>query len=240
MKRNKARVIDDRRQIAADRLGSQERRGPDPVADRPDASLALERYRRHADAYDETARRSMPARMKTIEKLALTPGDAVLDVGCGTGLSFVPLIDRIGPGGRLVGVELSPEMIARARLRCEHAGWGNVSLIESAIEAAPLAGPFDAVLFHCAHDVLRSPAALERIFASLAPGARVAAAGMKLGPWWAAPLNPLVRRRARPYMTTFEGLAEPWSLLVGYLDDFRWQSRNLGSGWIGWGHARVR
>jgi hypothetical protein len=36
-------------------------------------------------------------------------------------------------------------------------------------------------------------------------------------------------------MTTFEGLERPWSLLEGYLSSFEWVSRNLGSGWIGWG-----
>lgn len=149
-----------------------------------------------------------------------------------------PLISATGPQGRVVGVELSPDMLVKARQRCERQGWHQVTLVEGAIETAPLEGPFDAILFHCVHDVLRSPPALARIFAQAAPGARVAAAGTKLGPWWAAPLNPLVRRRARPYMTTFEGLAEPWSLLVQHLEAFRWTSRNFGSGWIGWGRAR--
>ena len=210
------------------------------VAERPDPALAIARYRQHAAGYDASARRSMPARLKTIGRLRLEPGDVVLDVGCGTGLSFEPLVSAIGPRGRVVGVELSPEMLVQARQRCERKGWRRVTLIEGAIETAPLAGPFDAILFHCAHDVLRSPLALARIFAQAAPGARVAAAGMKLGPWWAAPLNPLVRRRAAPYMTTFDGLAEPWSLLVDYLEDFHWTSRNFGSGWIGWGRARAR
>lgn len=205
------------------------------LADRPDPALAIARYRRHAAGYDATARRSMPARLRTIDRLALRPGDVVLDVGCGTGLSFAPILERIGPSGRIVGVELSPEMIALARERCAQQGWRNVLLLESTVEHAPLAERLDAVLFHCAHDVLRSTPALERIFAAARPGARVAAAGMKLCPWWASPLNPLVRHRARPYMTTFEGLERPWSLLERYLSGFEWESRNFGSGWIGWG-----
>lgn len=205
------------------------------VAGRPDPALAIARYREHAAGYDASARRSMPARLRTIERLSLGAGDVVLDVGCGTGLSFAPILERIGPSGKLLGVELSPEMIGLARERCDREGWRNVILLESTIEDAPLGETFDAVLFHCAHDVLRSLRALERIFAMTRPGARVAAAGMKLGPWWAAPLNPLVRQRARPYMTTFEGLERPWSLLERYLSGFEWESRNLGSGWIGWG-----
>src|SRR5690606_33295283 len=127
------------------------------VADRPDPALAIARYREHAAGYDASARRSMPARLRTIERLALRPGDVVLDVGCGTGLSFAPILARIGPSGRLIAVELSPEMIALARERCEKEGWRNVCLQEATVEEAPLGEQLDAVLFHCAHDVLRSP-----------------------------------------------------------------------------------
>jgi len=207
------------------------------ISKRPDPELAIARYRRHAAGYDASARRSMPIRLRTIDRLGLRPGDTVLDVACGTGLSFAPLLERIGPEGRLIGIEVSPEMIALARERCEQQDWRNVTLIESAIEDASIDGPLDAVLFHFTHDVLRSAASLARIFAATRAGARVAVAGMKLGPWWAAPLNPLVRRRARPYMTTFDGLDRPWSLLERHLLDFEWESRNFGSGYIGWGRT---
>ena len=71
-------------------------------------------------------------RYRTIWNLALEPGDAVLDVACGTGLSFALLEEAIGPSGRLVGVELSPEMAAHARTRIERAGWRNAELLVSA------------------------------------------------------------------------------------------------------------
>lgn len=207
------------------------------ISTRPDPELAIARYRRHAAGYDASARRSMPIRLRTIDRLGLRPGDTVLDVACGTGLSFAPLLERIGPEGRLIGIEVSPDMIALARERCEQQDWRNVTLLESAIEDASIDGPLDAVLFHFTHDVLRSAAALARIFSATRTGARVAAAGMKLGPWWAAPLNPLVRRRARPYMTTFDGLDRPWSLLERHLVGFDRESRNFGSGYIGWGRT---
>ncbi|MCU0935746.1 MAG: methyltransferase domain-containing protein [Gammaproteobacteria bacterium] len=201
----------------------------------PDPRLARERYRAHAAGYDASARRTMAVRRRTVARLTLRPGDTVLDVACGTGLSLPLLQEGVGAGGRLIGVELSPDMLALARERCHREGWPNVTLIESAMEAAEVPGPLDAVLLHFTHDVLRSPAALERIFAAARPGARVAVAGMKLAPWWLAPLNLVVLAQARPYMTTFEGLGRPWSLLEGYLDSFQWEPVLFGTGYVGWG-----
>jgi len=204
----------------------------------PDPQLAIARYRAHAPGYDASAVRTMPLRRRTVAKLELRPGETVLDVACGTGLSFPLLREGVGETGRIVGVELSPDMLALARERCVREGWRNVTLIESAMETADLQGPVDAILFNFTHDVLRSPAALERILAAARPGTRVAVAGMKLAPWWLAPLNAVVRAQARPYMTTFEGLARPWDLLEAYLEGFERETVLFGTGYIGWGEVR--
>lgn len=204
----------------------------------PDPKLAIARYRAHAAGYDASAARTLPLRRRTVARLALEPGQTVLDVACGTGLSFGLLQAGVGETGRIVGVELSPDMLALARERCAREGWRNVTLIESAMETAQIPGPVDAILFNFTHDVLRSPAALERIFAAARPGARVAVAGMKLAPWWLAPANLIVWAQARPYMTTFEGLRTPWDLLERHLARFERESVLFGTGYLGWGKAR--
>lgn len=206
----------------------------------PDAPAAADPYLRHAAGYDASARRTMGLRRRTVARLRLRPGDRVLDVACGTGLSFPLLQAGVGPGGRIVGVELSPAMIELARQRCQQAGWGNVSLLQSAMEGAELTGEFDALLFNYTHDVLRSPAALANIFAAARPGARVALAGMKFAPPWLAPLNFIVRAQARPYMASFDGLHRPWSLVAEYLEQFAWRATLFGTGYIGWGIVRGR
>lgn len=205
----------------------------------PDPRLAAARYREHAPRYDTSAARSQPIRAATIAHLGLVAGDVVLDVACGTGLSFPLLVAGVGPGGRVVGVDVSAEMLDVARRRVGDAGWCNVTLIEAPLDEVGFGGTrFDAILFNYAHDVLRSPPALARILAAAKPGARIAVAGLKYYPWWLAPLNPWVRARARPYATTLDGLSKPWSLLAPYLDDFARESRNFGSGYIAWGRVR--
>jgi arsenite methyltransferase len=186
----------------------------------PDPQRALARYREHAAGYEESALRTLPLRYRTIWYLALKPGDAVLDVACGTGMSFPLLEEAIGPAGRLVGVELSPEMAAIAQARIDRAGWRNAELVVARMEDAKLVpGTFDAVAFNFTHDVLQSEAALANIFAACRPGARVAVAGSKLLPWYLAPFNLYVRWNNAPYMTTQRNLAQPWKLLERYVPD---------------------
>jgi ubiquinone/menaquinone biosynthesis C-methylase UbiE len=55
--------------------------------------------------------------------LAPASGSVVLDVGCGTGLNFVGLEKAIGPRGRLIGIDLSSDMLARAHERVQRHGW---------------------------------------------------------------------------------------------------------------------
>ena len=180
----------------------------------------------------------MRLRARTIDKLCLRQGDRVLDVASGTGLSFPLLHEAVGEQGEIIGIDISPEMMARARQRVAEAGWQNVRLLEAALDAAEIPGDLDAVLFNFTHDVMRSSLALQRIFAAMRPGARVAIAGMKYVPWWMSPVNYIVRAKARPYMTTFEGLEQPWNLALPYIEDFQWQSELFGIGYIGWGRVR--
>jgi demethylmenaquinone methyltransferase/2-methoxy-6-polyprenyl-1,4-benzoquinol methylase len=196
---------------------------------------ALRQYRRHAAGYDASAKRTMWIRQQAIAKLGLLPGQRVLDVACGTGLSFEILRRAVGHDGEVVGVDISPEMTGLARQRIARQQWQNVQVIESRLERADLPDGIDAVLFHFTHDVLRSTVALERIFSAVRPGARVAFAGMKLAPWWMAPVNLIVRIKASPYMTTFDGLGSPWDLALPYLVEFDWYPVMVGTGYIGWG-----
>lgn len=72
-------------------------------------------------------------RSETIDHLALKPGDTVVELGCGTGLNFERVERRIGPQGRLIGVDLTDRMLDVARARVAQFGWANVELIQADI-----------------------------------------------------------------------------------------------------------
>src|SRR5262249_52309762 len=99
---------------------------------RPDRQLALDQYRLRARRYDRLAPLTHHLRARAVERLRLRAGQTVIDVACGTGLTFALIEERIGPHGRLIGVDLSPEMLSHARERVAINGWRNVRLIESA------------------------------------------------------------------------------------------------------------
>jgi len=112
----------------------------------PDLSSALEKYRRHAAGYDGSAHRTEGLRRRAIEALRLTTGETVVDVGCGTGLSFPGLQSRIGPSGTLIGIKPCVEMMALARRRVASYGWKNVILLEASAERANWSDPANAYL----------------------------------------------------------------------------------------------
>jgi len=143
----------------------------------------------------------------------------------------------VGPGGRLIGVDLSPEMLDVAHARVETAGWRNVELLQAAIEEADLPAA-DAALFSYTHDVLRSPQAVQRVLDAVRSGARVVAAGLKAMPW-GGPVNAVLRRIARGYVTTFDGFDEPWDRLAAGLTGVRVETMMLGSAYVVSGHAGV-
>jgi arsenite methyltransferase len=192
-------------------------------------------YRRIAAGYDGSARRTMALRRRTIECLRLQPGDTVVDAGCGTGLGFELLLAAVGSSGRVIGVESSPEMMALARQRVAAARWGNVLLIESPVESARWPAMADALLFNYVHDILRSPEALQAVFAQSRPGARVAAAGIRHPPRWLDPLRLYRRFKSRGCYTRYEGLDRPWDLLEHRVPGLRVESTLFGTGYIAWG-----
>ena len=94
-------------------------------------SAGLKRYRFLARGYDLTSGEPVyrVGRRIGVELLGLRPGDVVADLGCGTGLNFALLQQRIGPTGRVVAVDASPAMLAQAGARVRAAGWTNVTLV---------------------------------------------------------------------------------------------------------------
>ncbi len=176
--------------------------------------MALDQYRLRAQIYDAELAAFEPVRRRAIECLQLQPGNTVLDIGCGTGLSLESLQQGVGPHGTIVGIEQSPEMFALAHRRVERQNWRNVTLVNAPVESATIDCLADAALFNFTHDILRHPGGIRRVVAQLKPGARVVAAGLQWSSPWDWPTNWLVLVAAMYSTTSLEGLAQPWSHLA--------------------------
>jgi demethylmenaquinone methyltransferase/2-methoxy-6-polyprenyl-1,4-benzoquinol methylase len=113
----------------------------------------IETYRKKAKHYDITSRfypvpgyPQRAQRRRAVQALGLRPADTVIDIACGTGLNF-PLIEEvIGPAGRIVGVDLTDAMLARARHRIETNGWSNICLVQADAADFDFPSEVDAIL----------------------------------------------------------------------------------------------
>lgn len=194
----------------------------------------MEGYRAVAPGYDRATRWIDAIRLEAVDALALRQGEVVLDVACGTGFCFAPILERIGAQGMLIAFDSSPDLLAQARARIDAAGWKNVMLMEADAEGVLLykARP-SALLFSYAHDVLQSEPALANLLSQAAPEARVALCGSVLWPAWALPFNLVVnswlRHRHRRYISDLRGFDAPWARISSKLREFRVERR--GPGW---------
>ena len=119
--------------------------------------------------------RSPAIRRMTVEMAAAAPGEAALDVGCGTGSLAIALKAAVGASGEVTGIDASPEMIEQARRKAAKAG-AKADFRVALIEELPFGeGEFDLVLssfmlHHLPDDVKRK--GLAEVRRVLKPGGR--------------------------------------------------------------------
>jgi ubiquinone/menaquinone biosynthesis C-methylase UbiE len=182
----------------------------------------IETYRKKAKHYDVTSR-LYPApgypqraqRLRAVQALGLRAGANVIDIACGTGLNF-PLIEEvIGPDGRIVGVDLTDAMLARARDRIQANGWSNVSLVQA--DAADFDFPTEVDAILSTYALSQVPECAEVIAhgaAALSPGGRWVVLDLKVPghtPGWLAQLGTAM---VRPFASIDEWITRrPWEAI---------------------------
>jgi SAM-dependent methyltransferase len=105
----------------------------------------------------------------------LRPGETVLDLGSGGGIDVLLSAQRVGPGGRAIGLDMTDEMLELARRNAAAAGATNVDFVKGTIEAIPLPdASVDVVISNCVVNLSADKAAvLAGIARVLRPGGRI-------------------------------------------------------------------
>jgi len=105
----------------------------------------------------------------------IEPGSVVLDLGCGAGTDLLIAAQMTGPDGRVIGVDMTPAMLERARASAQRMGLANVELHESLIETLPLEdGCVDVVISNGVIDLVADKdAVFDEIDRVLRPGGRL-------------------------------------------------------------------
>ena len=134
------------------------------------------RYARHAVELPEEDTPPTLGLGDAVELAKLQPGETVLDLGSGPGRDLLAAARAVGPEGRSIGVDFTPEMIERARRTAEEAGLHNVSIIEGDLERLPVpCGAVDVVISNCVINLVPDKRrALIEAFRALRPGGRLA------------------------------------------------------------------
>lgn len=176
-------------------------------------------YRARAARYDWTANlyyvigfREQAYRRRAVAMLGASAGDTIVEMGCGTGLNF-PLLERaVGPSGRIIGVDLTDAMLAKAGERVARYGWTNVDLIQ--VDAARFEFPPDLGGVISTFAITLVPeydAVIRNAMRALRPGKRIVVLDIKLperAPDWLVDVGV---RIVRPFGITRDlSVRHPW------------------------------
>jgi SAM-dependent methyltransferase len=104
----------------------------------------------------------------------IEPGQTLLDLGCGAGLDLMLAADRVGTSGKVIGIDMTQEMVDKATENVTRAGYGNIEVRLAMIEDLPLAdSSVDWVFSNCVINLSQDkPSVFSEIARVLKPGGR--------------------------------------------------------------------
>jgi demethylmenaquinone methyltransferase/2-methoxy-6-polyprenyl-1,4-benzoquinol methylase len=162
----------------------------------------------------------------------------VIDMACGTGLNFPLLQKAVGPGGRIVGVDLTDAMLARAQDRIETNHWSNISLVQADAAGFDFPAAVDAILStYALTQVPESAEVIAHGTAALSGGGRWAVLDLKVPdstPAWLAQLGTAI---VRPFASIEEWRTRrPWEAIRAAMQqelaDLSWTELFFGTAFL--------
>jgi len=204
-------------------------------------------YHQRAARYDLTANlyyllgfREQAYRKRAVNALQLKPGDTVVELGCGTGLNFPLLQQAVGPEGKIIGVDLTEQMLAQAKIRVEKHSGKNVQLVQADAAAYEFPQGIGGVLTTFALTLVPEyDAVIQHAAGALSLGKRCVVLDLKLPesmPMWLVRFGVLV---TRPFGVSLDLAGRhPWESIERYLVNVTFKELYLGFAYISAGECR--
>jgi len=133
----------------------------------------------------------------------LKAGETVLDLGSGAGIDCFLAAAKVGPAGKVIGVDMTPEMLDRARENARKSGAANVEFRLGEIENLPAAdNSIDVIISNCVINLSTDkPRVFREAFRVLRPGGRMMVSDLALQ----KPLPEAIRRSVEAYVACIAG-----------------------------------
>lgn len=172
-------------------------------------------------------------RQAMVRSAGIRHGDTVLDLGCGSGANFPFLVEAVGPSGRVVGADISGQMLARARRLCDVNGWTNVETVQTDMADAVGRFAFDAAVAAFALEMVPDYDGLvAKISHRLPAGGRLASLGLKHPDRWPGWLVTLAVAVNKPFGVSRDYAdVRPWRAMESHLADLEFDELWWGAGY---------
>jgi len=177
-------------------------------------------------------------REETISILNLKKGQIVLDVACGTGLNFPYLFNYIGPNGRIIAIDIAPDMLMKAKIRAHNNTFNNIEFKLGNISEIELPKVDAAVACWCMISIANYRKALKNIIKSVHSHGKIAILDFKrIDGFPGSILNPILKQIS--YFTHQIVTREPWRNLKQLLRNVQMREWKYGgilsSVYLAWG-----
>jgi ubiquinone/menaquinone biosynthesis C-methylase UbiE len=203
-------------------------------------------YRKRSNWYDFSANtyyllgiREFAYRKMAIRELGLKPGDTVVEIGCGTGLNFPFLQQVVGHHGQILGVDMTPAMLAKADQRIRHNKWSNVSLFQCDAAKFEFPHPVDGIISTFALTLIPEyDKIIENGSQALSSGGRMVILDFKMPEKWPSWLVRLFVMLTRPFGVSLDLTDRHlWESIDRHLKTVVFKERYFGGIYISAGEA---
>ena len=214
-----------------------------------DKDSLAELYAKRARLYDFSANayyllgfREFAYRKAATQALDLKRGDTVVEIGCGTGLNFSGLIDRIGPDGKLIGVDLTAAMLDEAAKRARRNSWTNVELVRQDAATYQFPERLDGILSTFALTLIPEyDKIIKNGVAALGPRKRFVILDFKEPHHWPSWLIQFFVTITRPFGVSLDlTTRHPWESLTRYAESVQFHELYFGAVYLCAGESHGR